>query len=341
LGLPTPRADSAPFDSFFDYSTNVQTTTGNNYGAIAILTFLKGIQAMRIRVISVPYRYDDFETGLGLGPQALLDSGLEQRLAKAGAELTGIDVARLDAADRDPHRTAVNIGRLGANVAYLIAAAQEDGAASLVLAGDDTAAIGIISGLQAASESAAPIGVVWLDAHGDFNTPETTYSGILAGMPLAILAGLAGPLWREAAGLASTIPTARIVIAGVRDLDEKEESLLRSTSAKMITARELRATNAFPEAVAALASVCSLISLHVDLDVLDPHLVPSASTPAADGLSLLEAGAAIETALATGKVTSIAFSSLNPGGGALGLRSVQSALSLIETAVGAWSRASI
>ena len=292
---------------------------------------------MRVRVITVPYRYDDFETGLGLGPRALLDAGLEERLTGAGTELTGIEAARLEDFERDAHRTAVNIGRLGANVASLVAAARADGSASLVLAGDDTAAIGIISGLQQADGPTAPIGVVWLDAHGDFNTPETTFSGILAGMPLAILAGLAGPLWRDAAGLASTIATDRMVIAGVRDLDEKEETLLRSTSARIISARDLREGDAYARAIAALASTCALISVHVDLDVLDPHLVPSASTPSADGLSLLEAEAAIATALGTGKVASLVFTSLNPGGGALGQRSVQSALALIESAVAAWA----
>jgi len=291
---------------------------------------------MRIRVITVPYRYDDLETGPGLGPQALLDAGLEERLRSAGIDLTGVETARLDDTDRDDHRTAVNIGRLGANVARLVRSARDDGSAALVLAGDDTAAIGIISGLEQTEPAGAAIGVVWLDAHGDFNTPETTFSGILAGMPLAILAGLAGPLWREAAGLISTIPTDRIVIAGVRELDEKEESLLRSTSARMISARDLRRTDSYARAITALASTCTVLSVHVDLDVLDPHLVPSASTPSADGLSVAEAGAAIGVALATGKVASLTFSSLNPGGGARGQRSIQSALALIEAAVAAW-----
>lgn len=293
---------------------------------------------MRVRVITVPYRYDDPDAGLGLGPQALLDAGLESRLAASGATITGIDVAHLDDDDRDEGRTAVNIGRLGARVAALVAKARQNGDGALVVAGDDTAAIGIISGLQQVNGPAAAIGVVWLDAHGDFNTPETTYSGILAGMPLAILAGLAGPLWREAAGLAATVATDRILIAGVRDLDAKEETLIRSTSAKLVTASQLRKGEAFSTAVASLAAKCDFISLHIDLDVLDPHLVPSATTPSANGLSLAEAGAAIDATLATGKVACVTVTSLNPGGGARGDRSVQTALALIEDAVGHWSK---
>ena len=86
---------------------------------------------------------------------------------------------------------------------------------------------------QAAGAGAA-IGVVWVDAHGDFNTPETSFSGILAGMPVAILAGLAGPLWRDAAGLATPVATEHIVLAGARELDEKEEELIRSTDVRVV-----------------------------------------------------------------------------------------------------------
>jgi arginase len=225
-------------------------------------------------------------------------------------------------------------------VAALVASARAEGAAALVLAGDDTAAIGIVAGLQKSAGPDASIGVVWLDAHGDFNTPETSFSGILAGMPLAILAGLAEPLWREAAGLVTAVPTDKMVVAGVRDLDEKEASLLRSTSAKVISARDID-TPAYSAAIADLAACCSILSLHVDLDVLDPHLAPSLTTPSANGLSLAQAGGAIETAIATGKVASITVSSLNPGGGSRGQRSVQSSLALIESAVSAWARGTL
>ena len=87
----------------------------------------------------------------------------------------------------------------------------------MVLTGDDTAAVGVLSGVQMAKGADARIGVIWLDAHGDFNTPETSYSGILAGMSLSIIAGLSGPNWRRAARMAAPIPTSRILLAGVRE----------------------------------------------------------------------------------------------------------------------------
>jgi arginase len=291
---------------------------------------------MRLRVVTVPYRYDEWKDGPGAGPDAILEAGLIERLRGAGFELTEPRQADLGAENREKGRTAVNIGRIGARTAALVAEGRREGNAVLVLAGDDTAAIGVLAGIEQADGPAVRIGVVWIDAHGDFNTPETSFSGILAGMPLAILAGLAGPLWREAAGLAATVPTDRMLVAGVRDLDEKEEELLRSTDVRVVTAAELRAGGVFATAVARLAERCDLLMLHVDADVLDPRLVPSASTPAADGLSIAEAAAAISTVLDTGRVATVCLSSVNPGAGARGERSVASAVSLLDAALSAW-----
>lgn len=291
---------------------------------------------MRLRVVTVPYRYDEWRDGPGAGPDAILAAGLIERLRDRGFETDEPLQTDLGAENREKGRTAVNIGKIGSLTATLVAEGRREGRPVLVLAGDDTAAIGVLSGIEQADTPAARIGVVWVDAHGDFNTPETSYSGILAGMPLAILAGLAGPLWREAAGLMATVPTDRMLVAGVRDLDEKEEELLRSTDVRVVTADELRTGDVFPAAVARLAERCDLLMLHVDADVLDPRLVPSASTPSANGLSIAEAASVLGTVLGTGKVATVCLSSINPGAGPRGERSVASAISLLETALPAW-----
>ena len=293
---------------------------------------------MRLQLVTVPYRYDERAEGLGAGPGALLAAGLVDRLRAAGRAVGEPGEATLPSDEREEGRTAVNIGRLGAATARLVAAARAAGDGALVLAGDDTAAIGVVSGVQLADGAATPIGLVWLDAHGDFNTPETSFSGILAGMPVAILAGLAGPLWREAAGLAAPIPTDRLLLAGVRDLDEKEAELLRLTAVQVLTTEQLSAGPAFADAVDHLARRCSHLCLHVDLDLLDPRFVPSASTPAAAGPTVEAAAAAIATVLRTGRVATFCLTSLNPGAGKRGERSVASALALLERALPAWTR---
>jgi arginase len=291
---------------------------------------------MRLQLISVPYRYDEHNDGLGAGPAALLEAGLAARLTAVGHEIAGPREAILDPHEREDGRTALNIGHLGAKTAALVADARQQGDAVLILAGDDTAGVGVVSGLQQSDGAGTPIGIVWLDAHGDFNTPETSVSGILAGMPVAILAGLAGPNWRGAAGLVAPVPTDRILIAGVRDLDEKEDALLRSTSVRMIRADGVREGAPFAQAVNRLAQSCSVLSLHIDLDVLDPAHVPSSSTPSANGLEIDEAAEAIATVLNTGKVATVIVTSLNPGGGARGRRSIETTLAVLEQALVAW-----
>ncbi|MBA2276431.1 MAG: arginase family protein [Chloroflexia bacterium] len=291
---------------------------------------------MRVRVVTVPYRYDEPDEGLGKGPTALLEAGLLDRLRERGVDASGASSAALAEEDRVAGPVAANIGRLGATTATLVAAARAEAAGVLVLAGDDTASVGIVSGLQQAHGAGARIGIVWLDAHGDFNTPETSYSGILAGMPLAILAGLAGPVWRTSAGLAAPVPTDRILIAGVRELDEREETLLRSTNVQVVAASAVAEERPFAQALHTLLLRSDILFLHVDLDVLDPSLVPSASTPSPDGWSVEEAAAVMRTVLDTGKVVVVGIAGLNPGAGQRGERSIETTIALIEAALPAW-----
>jgi len=294
---------------------------------------------MRTLVITVPYRYDEPDTGLGAGPAALLRAGLLDRLMESGHEVRGPVESRLDPDHRLEGHTIANLGALGARTAELVASARRAGERTLVLAGDDTAAIGVVAGLQQAEGEAVPVGVVWLDAHGDFNTPETSYSGILAGMPLAIIAGLAEPQWRQSAGLAAPIPTERILLGGVRELDPEEERALRSTSVTIVACDEVRAGEPFAPKVERMAARCQAILLHLDVDVLDPHLVPSATTPVERGLELDEAVSALTTVLRTGKVAAVCVCSLNPGGGMRGQTSIETTLALLEKALPAWTSA--
>jgi arginase len=290
-------------------------------------------------LVSVPYRYDEPRRGLGGGPEALLDAGLERSISATGITVREILTAQLDPADREEGCTAVNIGTLGASTASLIQQALSNDCPALVLTGDDTAAVGVVSGVQMAKGADARIGIVWLDAHGDFNTPETSYSGILAGMSLSIIAGLAGPNWRRAARMLAPVPTSRILIAGVRELDEKEEALIRATDVTVVTAKELRSDELFQRAITRLASDCDAIVLHLDIDLLDPHLVPSASTPSENGLDLPAAKSVVDQVLDTGKVVAWTVCNVNPGGGRRGERSISSTITLIADSIGSWSSA--
>jgi len=294
---------------------------------------------LRVHLVTVPYRYDERNDGSGRGPAALLEAGLVRRLESLGFDVRGPFEASLPDEERVESPIAVNVGRLGSHTADLVAGARREHAVALVISGDDTATVGVMSGLQQAHGAGAAIGLVWLDAHGDFNTPETSYSGILAGMPVAILAGLAGPLWRGAAGLAAPVPTDRILIAGVRELDEREANLLQSTDVQVLRSEDVTSGNGLAHAIRRLTNSCELICLHVDLDLLDPSLVPSSATPTPDGLTIEQASRLIAEFLATGKVAVMSIAGLNPGGGLLGQTSVASASSLIESALPSWTAA--
>jgi arginase len=284
---------------------------------------------MRPHVISVPYRYDRFEEGLGLGPSRLLEIGLAARAAS-------VHQAILEDADRDDDRTAVNIGILGRSTASLVARARAAGESVLVVAGDDTAAVGVVAGLQASDGASRALGIVWIDAHGDFNTPDTSYSGILAGMPLAVLAGLAGPRWREAAGIESPVPVERMVLVGARDLDRAEEELIRAHDLQRVSVEEVRKGDGLAGPLARLTSTCELLYVNIDMDVLNPHLTPSATTQSEGGFELDELSDILRTVLKTGLVAAVTLTSLNPLGGARGQVSTKSAWQIIQTILTEW-----
>ncbi len=118
---------------------------------------------------------------------------------------------------------------LGAGIAANVRAGLKAGEPVLVLGGNCNALVGVLAGFEGAYGADARIGLVWFDAHGDFNTPKTTLTGRLGGMPVAVSAGLAYPEWRATAGLSAPIPTDRIVMVDVRNLDPKERTLIEAT----------------------------------------------------------------------------------------------------------------
>lgn len=290
---------------------------------------------MTIHIVTVPYRYDEYMDGLGRGPVALLRSGLQERLTGAGIKTTEPRESRLPDEERVEGPIAANIGALGRHTAAAVSEALGDGNPVLVLAGDDTASIGVVAGVQAAFEDKR-LGLVWIDAHADFNTPETSFSGILAGMPVAILAGLAGPIWREAASLKYTLPTDQILIAGLRATDEKELTLLQSTNIRVVEAKSPQRSQLYETALDRLMAHVDIVVVNVDLDVLDPQYVPSASTPEANGLSVKQAAWMVNQVTRRGKTAAVCVTSLNPRAGGLGEKSVNSTLQLLEQALIDW-----
>jgi arginase len=230
-----------------------------------------------------------------------------------------------------------NLGLICAAIGDTIAKGRNEGRAVLLTGGDCTHAVGVYAGLQRALGPQTRIGLVWFDAHGDFNTAHTTLSGMLGGMPVAVCAGLSHANWREGAGIVAPLPTDRILFVDVRNLDAPEAQLIKATDATIAAVAPGFPGADLQSAVAELATRCDLIYLHVDSDILDERYVPNHGTREPNGPDMQQVLAAIETVMATGKVGAYAVVSVyNSGEGAE--TSVASGIELIRAGLMSWKQ---
>ena len=224
---------------------------------------------MKLTIITSPFSLDEPRCGGGLGPGALLGAGLMETLRGDGH-----DVALAERElDLGPGDARARIGRNGAILADLVAVARAAGRVPLVLGGDCLVAIGIVAGIRRGS--ASPLALAYFDAHGDFNTPETSLSGYLPGMPLACVCGRGLDDLRRAAGLLEPVAEADVSLLGVRDLDPPERAVLDTTLVRRFE----------PDQLETFAPLALPTYLHIDLDTLDPSLAPGVTHPAPGGLA--------------------------------------------------------
>lgn len=195
-----------------------------------------------------------------------------------------------------------DVARLGDSIADNVRDGLVAGEPVLVLGGNCNALPGVLGGFQRAHGANVRVGLVWFDAHGDFNTPKTTITGRLGGMPVAAAAGLCFPAWRDIAGMVTPLPTDRIVMVDVRNLDPKERTLIEATAVTIAAAEPGRTGMSLDVAVRILANDCDMIYLHIDEDILDRRYVPNHGTAEDDGPNMATVQAAVRTVLATGKV---------------------------------------
>jgi arginase len=285
-----------------------------------------------LEVIGVRYR--------GSRPAQRDERALDRYAASGVYDAAGIPFDIAEPAmpeDRRSEDEPANLGHLCGAIAETVAAARRLGRPVLLAGGDCTHAVGILGGLQLAHGPTARIGLLWLDAHGDFNTPRTTLSGMLGGMPVAVCAGLAFPTWRELARVDAPLPTERIVFVDVRNLDPPEAQLIRATEARIAAPAPGFPGDDLGSVVAELAGRCDLIYLHVDSDILDERLVPNHGTREPDGPDMPQVLAALDTIFATGKVAAFAVVSVY-GEGPGSDTSVASGCELIRGGLASWAR---
>jgi arginase len=192
--------------------------------------------------------------------------------------------------------------------------------------------MGMLGGLQRSGPSPRPlrVGLVFIDAHGDFNTPETTLSGMLGGMPVAISAGLCLTRLRLKSGLDPALPERHIVLAGARDLDPLEQDLLDRSAVERLSVADIRTRS--PNVAAQmkrLAEITDVIYVHVDMDVLDPAEVAGHPLTVPDGPTSLELGAALTEMFLNPKAAAFGVASTPSGDHDRDGKSRQAAYNLI------------
>lgn len=229
----------------------------------------------------------------------------------------------------------LDLGFLNGKIADAVAAARRSGSIILITGGDCTHVTGIVGGLQDVHGPALKLGLVWFDAHGDFNTPATSLSGMLGGMPVAVCAGLAHPRWREGSHIVAPLPTNRIALVDVRNLDEAEAALIQATDAVISSVAPGFPGERLETTIDRLSEQCDAIYLHIDADILDEALVPSHGTKEPDGPNIEQTLTAVDTVMATGKVVALALVSIY-NHGEEGKTSVSSGIELLRGGLQSW-----
>jgi arginase len=254
--------------------------------------------------------------GVDMGPSAIRYAGLDDRIAELGRQCEDrgdVETAVAEATSVGDERVRYlrEIKAACERIAGLVARAVEDGYLPLVLGGDHSVAIGTLGGLARAR---GPGGVLWLDAHGDLNRPETSPSGNVHGMPLAAALGLAGPEFESDAYPLPAVDSRRVALVGVRSLDPGERELLAELDARVFTMSDLDRVGVEPAMREALDHVTGDGFVHVslDMDVVDPDVAPGVGTPVRGGLSYREAHLAMELVAESGAAGSLEVVEVNP-----------------------------
>jgi arginase len=273
--------------------------------------------AREIAVVGATLDLGAGRRGVDMGPSAIRYAGLEQQLTeKLGVRVSDVGnvispVVETTAMGDERARYLDQILDLCNRVAALVAEAAGRGAMPLVLGGDHSVALGSLVGM---AQAHGPGGVVWVDAHGDVNTPETSPSGNVHGMVLAAALGLAGDSFRRDGWPLPAVEPGKLALVGVRSLDEGEREFLHRIEAMVFTMSEVDRIGVGPCMREALAHASGAAFLHVslDMDVVDPDYAPGVGTPVRGGFSYREAHLAMETVAESGLIDSMDVVEVNP-----------------------------
>lgn len=275
---------------------------------------------MKIHLIGVPMDLGAGRRGVDMGPSAIRIAGVADRLRALGH--TVIDEG--DILTKGPELQTIHneklkylpeVVRACTLLASKVEKVSRTGGVPLVLGGDHSIAMGTIAGVAAeALRTNKKLGVLWIDAHGDFNTDKTSPSGNIHGMPLSASVGLGALELTSIGGDYRKVDPKRVVLLAIRDLDEAEKRIIRERGITIFTMEDIDKEGISVVIVQALRKLKGMDLLHVslDLDALDPSLAPGVGTPVKGGLNYREAHLLMETLSEQGNMTSIEIVEVNP-----------------------------
>ncbi|EDL64463.1 arginase [Bacillus sp. SG-1] len=270
-----------------------------------------------ISIIGVPMDLGQMRRGVDMGPSAIRYAGVAERLENLGHtinDLGNIEIAQPERVHtsnshlRNLRAVAEGNHKLADKVDEVI----KGDDFPLVLGGDHSIAIGTLAGVSKHYEN---LGVIWYDAHGDLNTSETSPSGNIHGMPLAVSLGIGDESLTSIGGYSPKVKPENIVIIGARSLDEGERELIKERGIKVFTMHEvdrMGMTKVMEEAINYLKDKTDGVHLSLDLDGLDPADAPGVGTPVLGGISYRESHLAMEMLAESHLITSAEFVEVNP-----------------------------
>jgi arginase len=277
--------------------------------------------AEKIRIIGVPMDLGASRRGVDMGPSALRVAGLQSRLKQLGRQVEDEGNVMVPQAEEQPYgekkaRYLDEIAQTCKGLAERVRKTLEEDMFPLVLGGDHSIAVGTVAGAAAHfNRTGKRIGVIWLDAHGDMNTPDSSPSGNVHGMPLASIMGYGPPELVDLAGVKPMVEPRNVALVGIRDLDSKERRFAKESGVHVFTMRDIDERGmreVMAEAIRFAGDDTAGMAVSLDMDFVDPTDAPGVGTPVRGGVTYREAHLALEMIADSRTMVSFELVEINP-----------------------------
>ncbi len=275
----------------------------------------------KIRIIGVPMDLGASRRGVDMGPSALRVAGLQARLKQLGRQVEDIGNVIVKQAEEMTYgekkaKYLAEILETCRSLAEMTQKSLDEGMVPLVLGGDHSIAIGSLSGVAAHYHAKGQrIGYIWLDAHGDMNTPDSSPSGNVHGMPLASVMGYGPPEMTEMLAFKPKVEPRNVSLVGIRDLDSRERRLVKESGVHVFTMRDIDERGmreVMSEALRFAMDDTAGVAVSLDMDFVDPSDAPGVGTPVRGGVTYREAHLAMELIADSKAMVSLELVEINP-----------------------------